>query len=122
VANLEGTDARTLDAGLVPVPPGLVVCDASFIGLAKVLPAGMALAEPGADLVCLVKPQFEVGPDRVGKGGLVKDAQARSEALEAAKAFVTAQGWRVLAHCDSPIAGGDGNREYLMHARKGPLP
>jgi 23S rRNA (cytidine1920-2'-O)/16S rRNA (cytidine1409-2'-O)-methyltransferase len=122
VVNLEGTDARTLDARLVPIPPELVVCDASFIGLAKVLPAALALARPGADLVCLVKPQFEVGPERVGKGGLVKDVQARAEALEAAETFVTSQGWTVLAACDSPISGGDGNLEYLLHARKGPLP
>lgn len=122
VVNREGTDARTLDEGLIPVAPDLVVCDASFIGLSKVLPKALSLAAPGADLVCLVKPQFEVGPERVGKGGLVKDAQARVEALEAAKAFVMVQGWEVLAACESPISGGDGNLEYLLHARKGPLP
>jgi hypothetical protein len=67
----EGVDARVLDRTRIPEPVGVVVCDASFIGLAKVLPAALALAEPGADLVALVKPQFEVGPQRVGKGGIV---------------------------------------------------
>jgi 23S rRNA (cytidine1920-2'-O)/16S rRNA (cytidine1409-2'-O)-methyltransferase len=122
VVVLEGLDARKLDAGLVPEPVDLVVCDASFIGLAKVLPAAMALARPGGRLIALVKPQFEVGPDRVGKGGLVKDPAAREAALAGAVSFVQGQGWEVLATADSPIAGGDGNLEYLLHARKRAAP
>src|SRR4051812_46351452 len=78
VVSLEATDARDLTAALIPVRVDLVVTDVSFIGLAKALPAALALAEPGADLIALVKPQFEVGRDRVGKGGIVKDAAARA--------------------------------------------
>jgi 23S rRNA (cytidine1920-2'-O)/16S rRNA (cytidine1409-2'-O)-methyltransferase len=118
VVNLEATDARSLERVVIPDPIGLVVCDASFIGLAKVLPAALALAALGADLVALVKPQFEVGPERVGKGGIVRDGAAQAEALEAARAFVAGQGWRVVDTTESPILGGDGNREFLLWARR----
>ena len=120
VVALEGTDARGLDTSLVPEPPDLVVCDASFIGLAKVLPAALALARTGADLIALVKPQFEVGPGVVGKGGRVKDPAVRAEAVAGVAAFLEGSGWAVLAQADSPIAGGDGNLEFLLHARKRP--
>ena len=116
VVSLEATDARDLTAALIPQPPGLIVSDVSFISLTKALPAALALAEPGADLVALVKPQFEVGPGRVGKGGLVTDPAARAEALAAVEAFVAEQGWTVLATADSPIEGGDGSREFLLWA------
>jgi 23S rRNA (cytidine1920-2'-O)/16S rRNA (cytidine1409-2'-O)-methyltransferase len=118
VAALEGLDARRLTAAEIPEPPELVVCDVSFIGLAKALPAALDLAAEAADLIALVKPQFEVGPRRVGKGGLVKDEAARAEALAGAKAFLEATGWAVQATADSPVEGGDGNREYLLWARK----
>ena len=118
VANLEATDARDLTAALIPDSPDLIVIDVSFIGLEKALPAALALARDGADLVALVKPQFEVGPARVGKGGLVKDEATRADALAAARAFLEAAGWSVQATADSPIAGGDGNLEYLLWARK----
>ena len=118
VVCLEGTDARKLTTDQITTPPDLVVCDASFIGLAKVLPVPLALARLGADLIALVKPQFEVGPDRVGKGGLVKDEAARAEALSDVVAFIQDSGWDVLATADSPIVGGDGNHEFLVHARK----
>ena len=118
VANLEATDARDLTPALIPEPPGLIVTDVSFIGLEKALPAALGLAGEGADLIALVKPQFEVGPARVGKGGLVKDEGARADALAAVGAFLEAAGWAVQATIDSPIAGGDGNREYLLWARK----
>jgi 23S rRNA (cytidine1920-2'-O)/16S rRNA (cytidine1409-2'-O)-methyltransferase len=118
VVSLEARDARTLTAAEVPEPPGVIVCDVSFIGLAKALPAALALAVDGADLVALVKPQFEVGPERVGKGGLVKDETARLAALDGVKAFLTGAGWRVQASADSPIEGGDGNREFLVWANK----
>ena len=120
VVSLEATDARDLTRALVPEPPGLVVTDVSFIGLAKALPAALALAAEDADLVALVKPQFEVGPGRVGKGGLVKDPAARAEALEGVKRFLEAAGWAVQATADSPIAGGEGAREYLLWASKRP--
>lgn len=118
VLSLEETDARDLTPDLIPQAPALVVSDVSFISLEKALPAALALAAPGADLVALVKPQFEVGPGRVGKGGTVTDEPARLAALEAVKRFVKTSGWRVEATADSPIAGGDGAREFLLWARK----
>lgn len=118
VVSLEGLDARELTADQVPEPPGLVVCDVSFIGLAKALPAALALAADGADLLALVKPQFEAGREAVGKGGLVKDAAARAQALEAVKAYLGSAGWAVRDAIDSPVAGGDGNLEYLVWAQK----
>jgi 23S rRNA (cytidine1920-2'-O)/16S rRNA (cytidine1409-2'-O)-methyltransferase len=118
VANLEGTDARALDAALIDETPDLVVCDASFIGLAKVLPAALALAGLGADLVALVKPQFEAGPADVGRGGIVRDEAIHARVLDEVRTWLEGQGWSVQAVADSPITGGDGNREYLLHARK----
>ncbi|MBB3889680.1 23S rRNA (cytidine1920-2'-O)/16S rRNA (cytidine1409-2'-O)-methyltransferase [Phenylobacterium haematophilum] len=118
VVGLEGVDARTLDPQLIPVAPDLIVTDVSFIGLAKALPAALALAAGGADLVALVKPQFEVGPEHVGKGGLVKDEAARRRALDEVAAFLSASRWAVREVADSPIAGGDGNLEYLLWAQR----
>ena len=117
VIGLEKTDARTLTPGLIPEPPQLIVCDASFIGLAKVLPAALALAAPDADLVTLVKPQFEMKRRAdVGRGGLVRDPEARQAALDRVAAWLDGQGWRVQATAESPIAGGDGNVEWLLWA------
>ena len=118
IVSLEGLDARSLTAAEVPAPPDLIVCDVSFISLAKALPAALALARPYAHLLALVKPQFEVGPDRVGKGGVVKDAEAQADALAGVEAFLTASGWTVLATADSPITGADGNREFLLWAER----
>ncbi|HEY2358565.1 MAG TPA: TlyA family RNA methyltransferase [Phenylobacterium sp.] len=122
VVSLEAFDVRDLTEAVVPEAPQLVVCDVSFIGLAKALPAALELAAEGADLVALVKPQFEVGPERVGKGGQVKDAAARAEALEGVKAFLEAAGWAIRATTDSPIEGGEGAREYLVWAQKNGRP
>ena len=118
VISLEGVDARRLDGGLIPEAPGVVVCDASFISLAKVLPAALDLAAPGAWLFALVKPQFEVGPDRVGKGGVVRDSGAREQALSDAYDFLAASGWTVTGTATSPVQGSDGNIEFLVSARK----
>lgn len=118
VVSLEAVDARDLTAALIPQAPGLIVTDVSFISLAKALPAALALAAPGADLVALVKPQFEVGPARVGKGGVVADPAARADALADVEAFLQASGWTVQATADSPITGADGNREFLVWARR----
>jgi 23S rRNA (cytidine1920-2'-O)/16S rRNA (cytidine1409-2'-O)-methyltransferase len=121
VVDLSEADARTLDAQMIPEPPGLIVCDLSFISLQKALPMALALAAPGADLVALVKPQFEVGRERVGKGGIVKDEAARTAALQDVCAWLLSRGWRVAETADSPIEGGDGNREFLVWAQqKGP--
>ncbi len=119
VVNLERTDARILDTTVMPEAPGLIVCDASFISLTKVLPAALALAASDADLVTLVKPQFEMKSRAdVGRGGVVRDEVARAAALARVIAWLEGEGWRVLATADSPITGRDGNREYLLHARR----
>jgi 23S rRNA (cytidine1920-2'-O)/16S rRNA (cytidine1409-2'-O)-methyltransferase len=116
VTALEGMDARALTVAEIDQSPELLVCDVSFIGLAKALPAALALAAPGAELVALVKPQFEVGPARVGKGGVVANSEARADALAAVAAFLAEAGWPVRASCESPITGGDGNVEFLVWA------
>ena len=119
VVNLEKTDARSLDDDLIPETPGLIVCDASFIGLAKVLPAALALAGEDADLIALVKPQFEGdGPKDSGKKGVVKDPQAHLEAVRRVSDWLTTVGWAVQATAESPITGGDGNIEFLLWARR----
>ncbi|HEX3699808.1 MAG TPA: TlyA family RNA methyltransferase [Phenylobacterium sp.] len=118
VVSLEGLDARVLTPELIPERPGLIVSDVSFISLAKALPAALALATPDAELVALVKPQFELGPARVGKGGRVKDAAGPAEAADGVARFLEASGWRVQATTDSPIAGGEGAREVLLWAKK----
>jgi len=119
IVNLQHTDARDLDATLIPEAPSLIVCDASFIGLAKVLPAALALATPDADLITLVKPQFEMERRAdVGRGGVVRDSEARAAALARVEAWLAAAGWIVQATADSPIPGGDGNLEYLLWARR----
>ena len=118
VQSLEATDARDLDAARLGFVPDLVVCDVSFISLSKALPRALDLAAPGADLVVLVKPQFEVGPALVGKGGLVKDEAARVRALEEAQTFLAESGWTVRDKAQSPITGGDGNVEFLVWATK----
>lgn len=119
VVNLERVDARDLTPELIPQPPQLIVCDASFIALSKVLPAALSLAAPGADLIALVKPQFEAdGPKAVGKKGVVKDPQARSAAANRVRDWLQAQGWSVQATAESPVTGGDGNVEFLIWARQ----
>ncbi len=117
VTKLEATDARSLGSDLVPEACDLIVCDVSFISLAKALPAALALAAEGADLVALVKPQFEVGRALVGRGGLVRHAAARRQAVDAVGTFLEASGWSVQADAESPVVGGQGAIEYLIWAR-----
>ncbi|WP_277596079.1 TlyA family RNA methyltransferase [Brevundimonas fluminis] len=118
VVNLEGTDARELTRDLIPRAPELIVCDASFIGLAKVLPTALALAAPGADLVTLVKPQFEMeSRAEVGRKGVVRGGEARRAALDRVVAWLEGVGWTVRETVESPVVGGDGNREWLLWAR-----
>ncbi|WP_114913530.1 TlyA family RNA methyltransferase [Acidibrevibacterium fodinaquatile] len=113
----ERTNARHLDARLIPEAVGCVVADASFIGLETVLPAPLALAAPGAFAVALIKPQFEAGREGIGKGGIVRDP-AVHEAVSARIAawWAALPGWRVLGLTPSPITGADGNREFLIAA------
>jgi 23S rRNA (cytidine1920-2'-O)/16S rRNA (cytidine1409-2'-O)-methyltransferase len=119
VVSLEKTDARDLDAGLVPEPVDLLSADLSFISLRRALPAALALVRPGGRLVALVKPQFEVGPERIGKGGIVRDEMARQAGIAAVRDWLAERpGWTVEGLTDSPLAGGDGNREALLCARK----
>jgi 23S rRNA (cytidine1920-2'-O)/16S rRNA (cytidine1409-2'-O)-methyltransferase len=118
VVVLEQTNARYLTLEQVPEAVDIVVCDASFIGLAKVLEAPLMLARPGAKLVALVKPQFEAGREEVGKGGVVRDPEVRKRVCDAAAEWVGAQGWQVLGVIESPITGPEGNVEYLLGARK----
>lgn len=118
VVVLERTNARHLDRALIPDPVGIVVCDASFIGLETVLPAALALAAPGARAVALIKPQFEVGPNRVGKGGVVRDPELHREVCDRISAWLAARpGWQVLGVTESPITGPEGNVEFLIGAR-----
>jgi 23S rRNA (cytidine1920-2'-O)/16S rRNA (cytidine1409-2'-O)-methyltransferase len=114
----EQVNARYLDASVVPEPVDVVVCDASFIGLAKVLGPALGLAKPGAKLVALVKPQFEAGRDEVGKGGVVRDPEVRQRVCDEAAEWVASQGWSVLGVTESPITGPEGNVEFLLGAVK----
>lgn len=114
---IERLNARDLTAAHVP-PPDWIVADLSFIPLATALPPALALARPGAVLVALIKPQFEVGPAHVGKGGIVRDPAAIARARAGVREFLDGAGWATIGEAESPIAGGDGNREYLIAARK----
>jgi len=119
VVVLERINARYLTAVQIPEPIKLIVCDASFIGLETLLPAALALAAPDAALIALIKPQFEVGRGRVGKGGVVRDSDLHREVCARIEAWLAAQpGWRVLGIAMSPITGPEGNVEFLIAARK----
>ena len=114
----EQTNARSLDASIIPEPADIVVCDASFISLAKVLEAPLRLARAGAKLVALIKPQFEAGRAEVGKGGVVRDPTVHERVCAEAKGWVETQGWTVLGIEPSPITGPEGNVEFLLGAEK----
>jgi 23S rRNA (cytidine1920-2'-O)/16S rRNA (cytidine1409-2'-O)-methyltransferase len=114
----EQTNARGLDATIIPEPVDVVVCDASFIGLAKVLEAPLKLARPCAKLVALIKPQFEAGRQEVGKGGVVRDPVVHERVCAEAAEWVISQGWTVIGITPSPITGPEGNVEFLLGAVK----
>jgi 23S rRNA (cytidine1920-2'-O)/16S rRNA (cytidine1409-2'-O)-methyltransferase len=113
----EQTNARNLDANIIPEQVDVVVCDASFIGLAKVLEAPLKLAKPGAKLVALIKPQFEAGREELGKGGVIRDPAVHERVCADAAEWVTSQGWTVLGITPSPITGPEGNVEFLLGAQ-----
>jgi 23S rRNA (cytidine1920-2'-O)/16S rRNA (cytidine1409-2'-O)-methyltransferase len=117
VVSFENTDIRGLAASLLPEPPDLVVVDVSFISLKLVLPAALALARPPAQLVALIKPQFEAGRGRTKKG-IVRDPQIHAAVCDDIAAFVTSLGWTVAGVIPSPILGGDGNREFFIAAHR----
>ncbi len=119
VVVLERCNARHLTAQQVPEAPSLIVCDASFIGLETLLPAALSLAAPAAALVALIKPQFEVGRERVGKKGVVRDPALHAEVCARIEAWLAARpGWQVLGITESPILGPEGNKEFLIAARR----
>jgi 23S rRNA (cytidine1920-2'-O)/16S rRNA (cytidine1409-2'-O)-methyltransferase len=119
VVVLERTNARYLTRELIPQPVDLVVCDASFISLELVLPAALQLAPAGACLLALIKPQFEVGKGRVGKGGVVRDPARHAEVCEKIARWLEAEGWPVQGLMPSPLTGPKGNREFLICALRG---
>ncbi len=112
------TYARVLTTAIVPEPVDIIVCDASFIALSKVLDAALDLAKPGAALIALVKPQFEAGRGEVGKGGVVRDPAVHQRVCDDAAAWIESRGWRVIGVERSPITGPEGNVEFLLGASK----
>ena len=119
VVVLERTNARYLSQAELPDAIDLIVCDASFIGLETVLPAPMALAADQADLIALIKPQFEVGKGRVGKGGVVRDPALHEEVCARIGGWLDDRpGWRVMGLAESPILGPEGNKEFLVWAQR----
>lgn len=119
VVNLEKTHANDLSRALIPDTVDLVVCDVSFISLKKALPPALALCGAPAHVVALIKPQFELGPEKIGKGGLVRASDEEMQALVSEiRRWFEDRGWRVLGNIESPILGGDGNREFLIAAAR----
>ena len=119
VVVLEKTNARHVSAAEIPDPLDAVVCDASFIGLATVLPASLNLVKPGGFCVALIKPQFEVGRQRVGKKGVVRDPELHKEVCNRITDWFTRlEEWDVAGLEESPITGPEGNREFLIHAKR----
>jgi 23S rRNA (cytidine1920-2'-O)/16S rRNA (cytidine1409-2'-O)-methyltransferase len=118
VVSMEGVNVKDLTKAEVPEAVDLVVCDVSFVSLTKVLAAPLALCRMGADAVLLIKPQFEVGRENVGRGGIVSDDVAISEAMVRVIQFMTEQGWDRRTSLPSPIAGGDGNKETVALFRR----
>ncbi len=119
VQSREGVNARSLSLGDFPYLFDVIVVDVSFISLTLILPALAPLLTRLGDLICLVKPQFEVGAAHLGKGGIVRDPKARTEALERVAGAANALGLRETARMVSPIEGSDGNTEFLLHLRLG---
>jgi 23S rRNA (cytidine1920-2'-O)/16S rRNA (cytidine1409-2'-O)-methyltransferase len=114
----EQTNARYLNADIVPESIDILVCDASFIALAKVLDTAVDLVRPHGRMVALVKPQFEAERHEIGKGGVVRDAAVHARVCADAAAWIEGRGWTVEGIAESPITGPEGNREFLLAARK----
>jgi 23S rRNA (cytidine1920-2'-O)/16S rRNA (cytidine1409-2'-O)-methyltransferase len=118
VTVMEQTSARVLTAGMIDRPATWVVCDASFIGLRKVLEVPLALATRPTRLVALIKPQFEVGRGEVGKGGVVRDPVLHARVCDEVRDWLTGEGWHVDGIVESPITGPEGNVEFLIAAQR----
>ena len=119
VTVLEQTSARILTPELIDRPCSWVVCDASFISLAKVLDVPLRLAAPACQLVALIKPQFEVGREEVGKGGVVRDPALHTRVCEDVRGWIEGLGWQVQGIATSPITGPQGHVEFLISAQRG---
>lgn len=119
VTVLEQTNARELTPELIDRPCDWVVCDASFIGLAKVLEVPLRLAASRCTLVALIKPQFEVRREEVGKGGIVRDPALHARVCGEVREWLEAAGWRIEGIIESPIKGSEGNVEFLVAAKRG---
>ncbi len=113
---IERVNIRHIDPALIPEPIDIAVIDVSFISLQKVVPSVLQFLKPGAEIIALIKPQFEVGKGQVGKGGIVRDEGARADAVEKVAAFFREKGLEVKGVVPSPITGQDGNLEFLIHA------
>ena len=118
VVSMEKTNIRYVTPDQLDAEPTLAVIDASFISLAKVLPATAALLKPGGLIIALIKPQFEVGKGEVGKGGIVRDPAAHEKVIEDVRQTALKLGLTVSGLCESPITGADGNREFLILLHK----
>lgn len=118
VKSLEGTNAKDLSSALIPEPIDLLVSDVSFVSLAKILDAPLALCAAEAQAVLLIKPQFEVGRENIGKGGIVVPGPHVEDAVECVIAHMQAQGWSFTGRIASPVKGGDGNAEIVAAFRK----
>ncbi len=118
VVSMESQDARKLTADMFDPLPDILVCDASFISLAKVIERPLSLMQSGSEAILLFKPQFEVGRKNIGKGGIVKHGGAIQQVFTKFQDWISRQGWTVIASGTSPIKGGDGNIEYLINVMK----
>ncbi len=122
VVNLERTNLRYVTAEQIPEPLDLAVMDVSFISIRLVLPAVKELLKPGADYICLIKPQFEAGREEVGKKGVVRDSAVHEEVVRGILDFATSIGFTVMGLDYSPIKGPEGNIEYICHLKNGAYP
>ena len=117
VLNIEGMNAKNLGALNLP-SVDFIVCDVSFISISKVLQAPLVSAKKNCQLIALIKPQFEVGPSKVGKRGIVKDLKHQQDACVSIQSFLRKEGWSIINLKKSPILGSDGNLEFLISAKK----
>jgi 23S rRNA (cytidine1920-2'-O)/16S rRNA (cytidine1409-2'-O)-methyltransferase len=118
----EQTNARYLTDAIVTEPVDFIVCDASFIALAKVLDTALGFACPGGRLIALIKPQFEAAREEIGKGGVVRDHAVHSRVCDEVAGWLAGRGWRIVGITPSPITGPEGNVEFLIAARQGETP